>query len=359
MGIEKKKSTSGKKMYYVRIRMKGHPEIMEGGFELLTEAREKERQLKADIKRGIHFPENRVTKVTMAEILDRYEQEIIPRKAPTNKNTERQRIVWWKNRIGSLFANNISTPDIQAAVDELARKRPATRGGTVLSPNTIRKYLILLSHVFEMGIKWGIAVANPVKKVDRPPVGKGRERFLSREELDRLLEAAQYSKNPYLHAMILLAVSTGIRRGELLRLTWEDVDLQKGHLRLMNTKTKEHRGIPLKHMALQELRAIWLSSTKDSSYIFPRKDGSANRDLTKAFHNALERAHIKDFSFHDLRHTAASYLVMSGASLSDVAAILGHKTLQMVKRYAHLSSDHLAEALNRMNVSLLGETQAD
>ena len=141
---------------------------------------------------------------------------------------------------------------------------------------------------------------------------------------------------------------------EILRLTWRDVDLQRGTLTFHQTKNGERRTVPLTGQALtlmqhhaRVLRRI------DTPLVFPRADGRKPLDLRYAFRQALEVAQIAGFRFHDLRHSAASYLAMNGASLVDIAEVLGHKTLQMVKRYAHLSEAHTAGVVARMNAAML------
>ena len=140
---------------------------------------------------------------------------------------------------------------------------------------------------------------------------------------------------------------------ELLNLTWHDVDLKRGTITIHETKNGERRTLPLTGIALellrQQIRRI------DTSFVFPSPDGKKPLDIRSAWDTALRRAEIPDFRFHDLRHSAASYLAMNGASLMEIAEILGHKTLAMVKRYAHLSESHTRSVVARMNQAVFGE----
>src|SRR5262249_8250247 len=145
------------------------------------------------------------------------------------------------------------------------------------------------------------------------------------------------------------------RKMELLNLTWRDVDLQRGVITLHNTKNRERRVLPLAGPALALMHQHAKIRRIDTPFVFPRRDGRKSLDIRSAWETALKRADIGDFRFHDLRHSCASYLAMNGASLAEIAEILGHKTLSMVKRYAHLSEAHTAGVVARMNAAIFGE----
>ena len=146
-----------------------------------------------------------------------------------------------------------------------------------------------------------------------------------------------------------IALTTGMRQGEILTLRWPVIDLERKRLVLHETKNGERRAVPLTGPALTTLKAWAKVRRLDTDLVFPE---------TKGFHHrwweALERAKLTDFRFHDLRHTAASYLAMHGATPSEIAEVLGHKTLQMVKRHAHLSDSHIAGVMERVNAKVFG-----
>jgi integrase len=192
-------------------------------------------------------------------------------------------------------------------------------------------------------------------RVRKPKLPRGRVRFLSDEERDRLLEACRESQNPYLQTIVILALSTGARRGELLSLRWPDVDLKRCRLTLRETKNGETRSVPLTGNGLAVLTQHAEVRRRDTTLVFPDRTGSRPLGIRGAFDNAVERSGITDFHFHDLRHTFASYLAMQGASLLEIAEVLGHKTLNMVKRYAHLSEAHTRGVVERMNRAVFGE----
>jgi integrase len=141
----------------------------------------------------------------------------------------------------------------------------------------------------------------------------------------------------------------------LLGLQWPDVELKRGTLTFHETKNGERRAVPLTGQALVLMRQHAKVRRLDTALLFPDPTGSRPLSIRNAFENAVERAGIADFRFHDLRHTAASYLAMNGASLMEIAEVLGHKTLNMVKRYAHLSEAHTRGVVERMNRAVFGE----
>ncbi len=153
---------------------------------------------------------------------------------------------------------------------------------------------------------------------------------------------------------MVLALSTGARRAEILGLTWGDIDLQRKVAVLHQTKNNERRALPLAGQALQCIKELAEMRRIDTRLLFPDKSGKKPIQLRTPWGKALKEAEIENFKFHDLRHSAASYLAMSGASLAEIAEVLGHKTLQMVKRYSHLSEQHTANVVSRMNERIFG-----
>ena len=189
-----------------------------------------------------------------------------------------------------------------------------------------------------------------MKNITKPKAARGRVRFLSDDERERLLIACKESKNKQLYLCVILAISTGMRQAELFGLKWPDVDLYNGFLILHQTKNGERRRIPLAGLGLELLQEHAKVRRLDTPLLFP---GTLNKnkpiDLRTPFEKALKTAGINDFHWHDLRHCCASYLAMNGASLGEIAEVLGHKTLGMVQRYAHLSESHVSSVVGSMN----------
>jgi integrase len=203
-----------------------------------------------------------------------------------------------------------------------------------------------------------------MRKVTKPKEPRGRVRFLCEDttspdgktlegERTRMLRACQGSSNPYLYPVVVLALSTGMRQGEIMGLKWDDVDLHQGRITLHETKNGERRVVPLVGKALELLKEHGKVRRIDTPLVFPgRVKATKPIDLRAPWVAALKEAGIEDFRFHDLRHSTASYLAMNGASLAEIAEVLGHKTLQMVKRYAHLSEAHTAGVVASMNARI-------
>ncbi len=174
-----------------------------------------------------------------------------------------------------------------------------------------------------------------------------RLRYLSREEYERLIKAARTIKtSPYLEEKIVLAAHTGLRRGSLFNLRWEDVDLDNRVMRIPRTKNGRPLSLPLNATAFNTFKTLDGTKTPESVYVFPHRSGpnagEPVQDIKNGFHAALQLAEITEFTWHDLRHTFASWLIMRGASLRSVAELLGHQSLKMTLRYAHLSPAFLS-----------------
>jgi integrase/recombinase XerD len=222
-----------------------------------------------------------------------------------------------------------------------------------LQPATIRRYLATLSSVFSFAERSGWLAQNPLIRFDRRslPEATPRTRFLSHDEYRRLLAAA----GPHLRPIIETAVATGMRLEELLSLKWEHVDLERREVRLIVTKSKQPRVIPLSDRAVAIIAAA-ARSAQASPYVFTNPaSGSRFKTVKRAFRTACRRAGVQDMRFHDLRHTFASWAVQSGADLYRLSRILGHTTLQMTARYAHLATEHLHEVIKNMATPMATE----
>ena len=162
------------------------------------------------------------------------------------------------------------------------------------------------------------------------------------------MEECRASRSLWITPVVVIALETGMRLGEIVSLKWSEVDLVTQVARLTDTKIGTGRDVPLSSRAARTLEALPRSL---DGRVFPIGVAA----VKSSFHAAAKRAELDDFRFHDLRHSAASYLAMNGASLAEIADVLGHKTLQMVKRYAHLSEQHTAGVVARMNERIFGQ----
>ena len=218
-----------------------------------------------------------------------------------------------------------------------------TRRAALRKPATVNRELQILHHMFCKAQEWGKALDNPVKHQRPLRANNRRLRYLSLEEIERLLAIADESLRP----LLITALHTGLRRGELFHLTWHDVDFKQGIIRVVRTKNGERREIPTSATLQATLQR--LPRRLDSEHVFPGKTGHGLVDIRKRFRRALAEAEIEGFVFHDLRHTFASHLVMSGVDLMTVKEFLGHKDIKMTLRYAHLAPDYKRSAISRLD----------
>lgn len=350
--ITERTDSTGAKSYRVEVRLKGHP-AQRATFERKTDARKWAQATEAAIREGRHFGTTEAKRHTLADLIDRYAKDVLPGKKDAY-NQGRQ-LDWWKDALGAYTLADVTPALIAQTRDQIAA-RP-THQGPATSPATVNRYLAVLSHCFTVAVKeWGWVEHNPCAKVTKPKEPRGRVRFLDDDERERLLLACRESASPDLYPAVLLALSTGARQQEVLGLRWPQVDLGRRVAILHETKNGERRVLPLAGPALDLLRDRSKVRRIDSDLVFPgRTDPTKPVDLRTPFETALKRAGITEFHWHDLRHTAASYLAMNGASLAEIAEVLGHKTLAMVKRYAHLSEAHTASVVERMNARYFGE----
>ena len=296
---------------------------------------------------------------TFAEAADRY-LAVLPAMKLKDERNRRRQVVWWQRAIGHIPLAELTPSKISAARDRLESMPVPPKVGSKAGaakrrqPATVVRYLAALSHVLTVAVEdWGWLSENPVRNVRKPRQPPGRVRFLSSDELPRLLEACDQSTSSCLALVVLIALATGMRRGEILGLRWTDVDLEHGVLRLEDTKNNERRQVPLLGRALDLLRVRAQPPHQPDDRVFPGEIAGRPCDITKAWNTAVARAVLSDFRFHDLRHTTASYLAMRGASLLEIGVVLGQKSTQMTKRYAHLHLDHTRSVLGRMVTDVL------
>ena len=215
-----------------------------------------------------------------------------------------------------------------------------------VSVYTVSNELSVLRHALRIGRRRGYLVQIPDFAMPSKP--EGRQRYLDADEIKRLLPACATSKNPYLSAIVQLALHLGLRKEELLSLTWERCDLSTGRVTVYKTKSGRPRGVPMNADVYRILVTLEPDPDKRVGFLFRRKNGARWGQIRTAFQGALERAEIKGFRFHDLRHTCGSWLAMNGATLVEIKEILGHADVKTTLRYAHLSPGHLRGAVARL-----------
>jgi len=237
------------------------------------------------------------------------------------------------------FGNRYISEINQYEIDQYKIKRLEN-----VTPATVNRELACLKHLYTKAIEWGITAHNPAKKVKNFKEQIGRVKYLTAEQIKDLINNCSDGIRP----IVITAVNTGMRRGEILNLKWSDVDLLNRKITILKTKNKEVRIIPINGLLYQELRRM----PRNGEYLFSKEDGRPYGDPKRAFKSALKSACIKDFRFHDLRHTFASHLALSGIDIRTIQELLGHKDIRLTMRYSHLSPGHLQEAVNILGTKL-------
>jgi len=363
--IDARTGRDGKTYYRVRVRVKGS-KVHSATFERKRDAQEWAERTQAQLRKGRHLDQDTPARRTLVDLIDRYLELELP-KRDRNQADIRKHLIWWRESYGHLVLSNVTPSVLAEGRDRLLQEpvsehkyAPRDQAVRTKKPATVVRYMADLSNALSVAAgEWEWIDANPMHKVKKPRLPQERVRFLNHEERECLLRACRDSPCPYLYPVVVIALSTGARYSEVMHLRWKDVDLERGIARLEHTKNRDRRALPLTHHALEVVRELRDQHKRtDTDLLFPRADGQAPIELRKHWNRALQEAGIEDFRFHDLRHTAASYLAMNGATLAEIADVLGHRTLQMVKRYAHLSDQHTASVVERMNRRMFGDSSA-
>ena len=250
---------------------------------------------------------------------------------------QRSRLNHWLKLIGTKQVINITKDDIKLGLRELPKS---------LSNSTINKYKKAISVVLNFAIREYDLSDNPTRHIRSLPEKKGRTRYLSDNERKRLFKACRGSKWNKLYLLVLMAITTGARRGELLSLRWNSLDIDKQTAYVLTSKNGEPKVLPLTQSVIKELQRFNLN---DDSLIFA-SEIKPNKPyfFYKQWKRVRDEAELVDFRFHDLRHTTASYLAQNGATLLEIADVLGHKQIEVTMRYSHLCISHKSSLINRV-----------
>jgi integrase len=334
--------------YVALVRLKGHAP-QSRSFERKTDAKDWARETEANIRSGRISGLSGRQRHTLAELVEKYVAEVLPGK-PAVAAAYRRHLDWWKEELGSCYVSDLTSGLIEETYRRLLRDPGPT--GRKRSSATANRYLISLSSCLSFGrkrLKW--LGSNPASGVEKEREPRGRVRFLSRpvdgddSELERLLAACRQSSSADLYDLVVLAIWTGCREGELTALRKSWVRLSEGGFTLPAESTKTKREIVEKRI-----------KSGGSDYLFaasPGKSSSTEPAFPRwAWNTALRRARIADFRFHDLRHTHASYLAMSGATERELMESLGHSTPAMASRYAHLANEHKRHVASRLEAAV-------
>ena len=344
----KRPGPKGKPAWQALIRRRGYPQQTRT-FDSKAEALEWAQDIEHEMSRGAFIDRSQSDSTTLQDLLDQYEKEVTPGKRGSIKEV---------SRIGVLKKQAIAQMRIPVITGKAMSKHKTERLKQV-SPATFNRELNVLSHVFTVAQKeWHLHLpwGNPVALVRRPRADDKRERRFSPNEEKWLLAAADIDQGEPIGAIIRLAMETAMRRGEIAAMRWEHADRKSRVLLVPETKTGTPRRVPLSSRALAVLDGlsrridgrVWSVHADSITRAFDRTVKRARdsyEDECKAARQKPDEALLRDLRFHDLRHEATSRLFEKGLNPMEVAAITGHKTLQMLKRYTHLRAEDLVERL--------------
>jgi len=313
--------------YHVQIRKTGYPALT-NTFKSLTTAKRWASATEVDLERHLYVhPSN----ITLEELLSRYEREVSLRHK--GHGIERYRIRTLKRHLGDQEIATLTA----SAIAKFRDKRLKT-----ISPASLKRDLVILSSVLNTAIKeWGINLQqNPVSLVSLPKVGRGRDRRLEAGEEEKLLSAFDELKR-----IIIIAMETGMRRGEILNIKKSHIDFNRQTLLIPLTKTDTPRTIPLSSRAIEALR----EQLRASQNVIPIEETTlfsyTARGLSGAFLRLCRKHGLENLRFHDLRHEATSRFFEKGLNPVEVATITGHKDTRMLMRYTHLRAEDLVKRL--------------
>jgi integrase len=279
-----------------------------------------------------------IVNLTLSEALLRYRTQVsILKKGYLQESYRIDQLC--RSRLAQKQLRTISSPDIATYRDERLSLVNA-RTGKPISPATVRLEMSLLSSLFDVArIEWGATESNPVQNVRKPAAPPGRDRRLLPREERKILRHCHSYPNPELYSIVVLALETAMRQGEILKLTWEHINFKSGVAHLPETKNGTKRDVPLSQKAREAL--VRLGAKKKGQVFSYTSNG-----LKSSWRYMLIKLDIEDLHFHDLRHEACSKLFELGTlDIMEVAAISGHKSLSMLKRYTHLRAARLVKKL--------------
>lgn len=296
--------------------------------------------------------------ITVGELIDRYLAAYVGR-----DTSRHARLAWWRAQLGDRPLASIVDDDIFHALEDLAARparvyhgkdadgRPIFKAkAPKRAPATINRYAAAAAAVFTWAVRKRLVPKgwdHPCKGIERQPEHNERVRFLSNEERQALLAACKASKWPKLYLLVLAAITSGARRGELLGLKVEDIDLERAVALLGRSKNGDRRILPLVPAVVAELRRL-MPKSPGALVFHSRLRTNSPYCIGTAWTTALRAAKVGNCRFHDLRHTCASYLAADGATLLEIADVLGHRQLSVTRRYSHLTTGHKAALIGRV-----------
>lgn len=318
----------GEGQYHVQIRKRGYP-TQTKTFTKEADARRWATIIESEMERGVFVSRTESEATFIKDILQRFAAEVLPTKR--SEQSDKSRIKTLIEAFGDYRLASLTSSQVASFRDQRLQ---------VVGPQSVIHEINLLNRVLKTAtMDWGIALPGglPTSQVRKPIKPRGRDRRVTSEEIAKILAVTESSE---LRTIVTLAVESGMRRNEMASLAWDEIDIKKQTAHLPKTKTDVPRTVPLSKAAVKALKDF---GTKREGRVFALQAES----MSQAFERACEkhRANIVGVRFHDLRHEATSRLFEKGLNVMEVAAITGHKTLDMLKRYTHLRAEDLAKKL--------------
>jgi len=347
------KTQKGKKIQ-VTIRVKGYKPIYKT-FEKKTQAKLWAEDVETQMRKGnwskVETKADIKAIITVSDLINDFQTNIAPQKYSKHYQYDVM-YQWWKNKIGHLNITDLNANVLTRCKNILMSEPPDKpyKNHKTKSNSTVRKYMFCLSAVLKYAVReLQIIPINPMSNVDKPRKNKGVVRFLSDSERTELLQACnKYSDILYL--FVVLAIFSGGRYSELLALTVEKIDFLNDMVYFTETKNGESRGVPIYHRLAEKLKQYLDENKITTGYVFIKNNKLPY--MKGMFEKVLKTTSIENFRFHDLRHTYASYLAQNGAELLEIAQLMGHKNLQQVQIYAHLTQKHTAKVVRKMSANM-------
>jgi integrase len=356
--IRERKKRDGSKVFAVQVRQRGFPAIT-ATFPTIRMAQRWAKTKEAEMIEGRHFRSPEARRRTVAEAIDRYTREVLPEKR--SKNMHSAALPWWQRQIGHLKLAEVTQATVLEQRGRLMREafkraKPESDRSVVKegekpntfkrTPSTANRYVAVLSNLFTLAKQWEWAGHNPAEGLAKLAERSERARVLTTEQRNALIK--QTEGDPTLHLFVLVALGTACRAGELLNLEWHDVDADDGRLSFRKTKNEQPRSAWL-HGVAKKLISELADGKKPEARVFVNASGKGRRyRYAKPFKQACERAGIPGFVFHNLRHSAATYLARDGASESQIKAIGGWRS-NVVGRYIHMAAADTKSVMQKLS----------
>lgn len=345
--------------YQATIRIKGYKTLRKT-FKKKTAAQVWAEPIEALMKEGKYIEQSQLQGSTfqkvhlenMSELINYFRDNVAPtRYADAHKYD--CMYDWWIDKIGNLKVINITASDLASCKQILLTEK--MENGEPRKANTINKYLMCISAVLTYARdELELIEYNPMSKVKTVPKPEGRKRYLSIEELAKYLDACK-KHSLMIYVFVLIALGTGGRYSEVQHLKVENIDYENERVYYLDTKNKTSRGVHVEPDTLELLKQYCIDNDIKSGYIFKGKRGDSLAFIRGVLYQIIRDVGLEDFTVHDMRHTFASYSAMNGATLLDIAELLGQKSLAVTRRYSHLTQKHTDSIVKKVVKKIIPE----